>query len=29
MTTIYWCFFIIFIVLLLAWACWEEKNWHD
>ena len=29
MTTIYWCFFIFFIVLLLAWAYWEGKNWYD
>ncbi len=29
MTTIYWCFFIIFVVLLLAWAKWEEGTWDD
>lgn len=29
MTTIYWCFFIIFVVLLLAWAKWEEGSWRD
>lgn len=29
MTTIYWCFFIFFVVLLFVWAYWEEKTWHD